>query len=449
MGVSGRDGDAGRYHVVGGGIAGLAAAHRLRGHGHEVRLLEAGDDLGGLAATYETGGDPIERFYHHLSKSEETIVELAAELGLGDAIEWRIGENAYYVDGVVHPLDRPWEILAFPAMSLYDTLRLGLLTLGVDVRGGVVRFDSYERLEEYEDVGVEEFVVEHTTRGVYEGFVEPLLEGKFGERSDEVSAAWFLGRVQFRGERDPLRGEVLGYLDGGFGRLLDRLVEAVGRDRIETGTRVTELHASGGAVEALTVETDGGRERRPTDGVVVATMPNVLESLTGYACDVEFQAALCGVVTMDEPLTDTYWLNVAHDAPFGALVEHTNFVPPERYGGDHLLYVAAYVQDPGDPLWRADDDAVCERWLDEIGSMFPGFDRSAVRSVRIARAPRAAPVYERGYLEKVIPYDLGGEVAEGLYYAGMASRAQYPERSLDGGVVAGYECADRIADRAR
>jgi protoporphyrinogen oxidase len=178
-------------------------------------------------------------------------------------------------------------------------------------------------------------------------------------------------------------------------------------------------------------------------------MPNVLESLTGYACDVEFQAALCGVVTMDEPLTDTYWLNVAHDAPFGALVEHTNFVPPERYGGDHLLYVAAYVQDPEDPLWRADDDAVCERWLDEIGSMFPGFDRSAVRSVRIARAPRAAPVYERGYLEKVIPYDLGGEVADGLYYAGMASRAQYPERSLDGGVVAGYECADRIADRAR
>jgi protoporphyrinogen oxidase len=52
-------------------------------------------------------------------------------------------------------------------------------------------------------------------------------------------------------------------------------------------------------------------------------------------------------------------------------------------------------------------------------------------------------VYERGYLAMVVPYDLS-EVAEGLYYAGMASRAQYPERSLDGGVVAGFECADRI-----
>jgi hypothetical protein len=48
----------------------------------------------------------------------------------------------------------------------------------------------------------------------------------------------------------------------------------------------------------------------------------------------------------------------------------------------------------------------------------------------------------------VVPYDLTGAVAEGVYYAGMASRAQYPERSLNGGVVAGYECADRIAGAA-
>lgn len=43
----------------------------------------------------------------------------------------------------------------------------------------------------------------------------------------------------------------------------------------------------------------------------------------------------------------------------------------------------------------------------------------------------------------VIPYDLAGEVAEGVCYAGMASRAQYPERSLNGGIKAGFACADR------
>jgi protoporphyrinogen oxidase len=279
---------------------------------------------------------------------------------------------------------------------------------------------------------------------------------------------------------------------------LDALVEAVGRDHIETGHRVTDLHLTGedrsgggtdsarsnadrqssegsattasdggvssgatasatapasepGAtsgdarrVDAITVETDDGTERLDADAVVVAAMPNVLEELTGYRCSIDFQGAVCALVTVPEPVTDTYWLNVAHDAPFGALIEHTNFVPPARYGGAHLLYLASYVQSPDEWLWQADDGTIRDRWLSHLGEMFPDFDPADVERFRLARNPRAAPVYERGYLEKVVPYDLRDAVAAGVYYAGMASRAQYPERSLNGGVVAGYEVADRI-----
>ncbi|MFC6875113.1 NAD(P)/FAD-dependent oxidoreductase [Halobellus marinus] len=452
--------------VVGGGIAGLAAAYRLQERGHDVQVFEATGDIGGLAATYETAGDDIEKFYHHLSKSEETIVELAEDLGLGDRVEWRVGTNGYYVDGVVHPLDTPWEILAYPHMSLYDKFRLGMLTLGVDVRGGIPDFDAYDDLAAYEDVTVREFVEEHTTTSVYENFVDPLLDGKYGDRKDEISAAWFLGRVRFRGERDPLRGEILGYFDGGFGALLDALVDAVGRENISTNAPVTDLTVEDGQVQSLTVDhgeaqesaeaqesseaqgsseaQESGETTHDVDAAVVATMPNVLESLTGYACEIDFQGAVCGLATIEESLLDTYWLNVAHDAPFGALIEHTNFIERERYGGDHLLYVAAYVQDSEEDLWQMDNDEVREAWLAEIESMFPDFDRPAVSEFRIARNPRAAPIYERGYLDLVVPYHLDTEVGEGVYYAGMASAAQYPERSLNGGILAGYEVADRI-----
>ncbi|MFC6725765.1 FAD-dependent oxidoreductase, partial [Halobium palmae] len=201
---------------------------------------------------------------------------------------------------------------------------------------------------------------------------------------------------------------------------------------------------AGGSASSVTVEADGGAERRDTDGVVVAAMPNVLEALVGYECDIDFQGAVCAVATTDHRLTDTYWLNIAHDAPFGALIEHTNFVPPERYGGQHLLYLASYVQSPDEWLWGASDGEVEETWLSHVADMFPRFDRSWVSEFRLARNPRAAPVYERGYLDMVVPYDLAAEVAEGVYYAGMASRAQYPERSLNGAVVAGYEVADHI-----
>ena len=424
-------------------MAGLAAARRLQDHGHEVTVFEAGERLGGLAATYDTRGDPIEKFYHHLSKSERTIVELAENLGLGDAVEWRVGRNAYYVDGVVHPLDTPGEILAYPHLSLYDKFRLGMLTLEVDVRSGRPAFDTYDDLADFEDVPIREFLLEHTTRGVYEFFFEPLLDAKFGSRKEDVSAAWLLGRIKFRGERDLRRGEILGYLDGGFAELLDALVADVGRDTIRTGARVTDV-AHGDAVESVTVETDAGVTNHDVDALVVATMPHLLDRWVGYECDIDFQGSVCAVLGMSEPLMDTYWLNIADEAPFGALIEHTNFVPPERYGGEHLLYAASYVQDLDEPLWEMDDEAVREHWLSGIDDLFPAFDRATVEWMEVGRNPRTAPVYERGYLEKVVPYDLGDDVADGLYYAGMASRAQYPERSLNGAVVAGYECADRI-----
>ena len=431
--------------VIGGGIAGLAAAYRLQQRGHEVEVFEASERLGGLAETYETAGDPIEKYYHHLSKSEGTILELAEELGVD--VEWRYKSDAFYVDGQIYPMDKPWEILAYPYLSLYDTFRLGMLVSEIDIRGGRPRFDTYDDLEDFEDVPIKDFLLEHTTRGVYEYFWEPLLDAKFGSRKEDVSAAWLLGRVKFRGERDLLRGEQLGYVEESFGRLLDALVEAVGRENITTGARVTELATSDGAVDSLAIETDSDDNRtrtRDVDAAIVAAMPNVLEDLTGYPCEIDFQGTVCAVLSLSESLTDTYWLNLIDDAPFGVLIEHTNFVPEQRYGGEHLYYLASYVQEYDEQLWQLDDDGVEQLWLDGISDLFPQFDRESVNWMEVARNPRTAPVYERGYLDTVVPYDLSEEIADGVYYAGMASRAQYPERSLDGAIEAGYACADLI-----
>jgi len=435
------------YGIVGGGIAGLAAAYRLQGRGEDVVVFEASDDLGGLAATYETAGDRIEKFYHHLSANERTIVGLAEELGLGDRVEWRHKTDAFYVDGVVHPMEKLWEIAAYPHLSLYDKFRLGMLVLEIDVREGWPDPDGFEDLEAFEDVPVTEFLLEQTTRNVYEQFWEPLLDAKFGSRKSDVSAAWLLGRVKFRGERDPLRGEKLGYFEGGFHVLVEELLAAVGRGNVRTGARVTDLETADGAVSSLVAETDEGVERHDVEGVVVAAMPNVLEALTGYACDVDFQGTVCSVWSMERSLTDAYWVNFVDDAPFGVLIEHTNYVPPERYGGEHLYYTASYVQDPGEELWRMDDEAVEAHWQAGITDLFPQFDPDDVNWVRTARNPRTAPVYETGYLELVVPYDLSGPVADGVAYAGMASRAQYPERSLNGGIEAGYAAADALEGR--
>lgn len=432
--------------IVGAGYAGLAAAYRLQQAGEEVRIFEASDQVGGLAATYATPGDPIEQFYHHLSRSEETIVELAETLGVGPAIEWRIGTTAHYIDETVHPLNTPLQILAYPHMTLGDKLKLGLLTMGVDIQQFPPQRGSFEDLEAYEGESVEAFVTRHTSRRVYTGFVEPLLASKFGERREEISAAWFLGRVRFRGERSIRRGEILGYPLGGVAAITAALVGAVGRETVACGRPVTSVEMGDSAPTALVVGPDA--ERIPVDGVVVTTMPSILESLTGIDSSIEFQAAICLLLEHTEPITDQYWINIADPCSFGALIEHTNFVPSSRYGGQHLSYLAAYVQRLDDPLWQLDDAQLTERWLGELAELFPQFDRDAISDVHVARNAQAAPLYVRGYAGEVIPTDLRSRGAPGITYAGMGAAAQYPERSLNGAIEAGFEAAEVLLARS-
>jgi protoporphyrinogen oxidase len=76
--------------VLGGGAAGLTAAMRVARKGAQVTLIEKEDVLGGLAAGFKVGdsGVYLEKFYHHLFRSDKEIQALIEELGLGDKLEW-------------------------------------------------------------------------------------------------------------------------------------------------------------------------------------------------------------------------------------------------------------------------------------------------------------------------------------------------------------------------
>ena len=79
-----------RVAVIGAGVTGLAAAHRLSQAGHVCDVYERWPGLGGQAATLDVGGGHLlERYYHHLFTSDRHIAELYRELGMEDEIEWR------------------------------------------------------------------------------------------------------------------------------------------------------------------------------------------------------------------------------------------------------------------------------------------------------------------------------------------------------------------------
>ena len=115
-----------RIAVLGAGVCGLVAAHRLARAGHAVDVYERWPGLGGQAATLDVGdGHRLERYYHHLFTSDRHIAALFAELGMPDAIEWRPSSVAFFARGALHPFVTPLDLLRFRPLSPLARVRMG------------------------------------------------------------------------------------------------------------------------------------------------------------------------------------------------------------------------------------------------------------------------------------------------------------------------------------
>ena len=113
--------------VLGAGAMGLAAAYRALSLGHQVTLLEAAREPGGMAAHLDFGGVSIERYYHFVCRCDEPTFALMRELGIGDRMRWRNTSMAYYIGGKLHRWGDPVSLMRFPLLSLVEKLRYGAL----------------------------------------------------------------------------------------------------------------------------------------------------------------------------------------------------------------------------------------------------------------------------------------------------------------------------------
>jgi protoporphyrinogen oxidase len=150
--------------------------------------------------------------------------------------------------------------------------------------------------------------------------------------------------------------------------------------------------------------------------------------------------ALCPVLELDRPLSRFYWTNVGESAmPFGGVIEHTNYIPTERYGGRHVVYVSDYVL-PDDPKWRMRDEELWALYEPGLERFSPEFRKATILSRRIFRAEYAQPIVTPNY-SRVVP---GIRTPlEGLYSAAMAQI--YPEdRGQNYAVRMGRAAAETI-----
>lgn len=425
--------------IIGSGLAGLSAGYKLC-KSNEIVIFEKDAEIGGMAASYcqEFTGKKyfIEKYYHHIFRSDSELLDLIRELGLENQMLWLKGKDAYFVDDKNYPMNTPAEILKFKPLSFTDLVKLGLLVLRIKIINDTASYDK---------IKAKDWILDTAGKSVYENFFAPLMKSKFGENSEDVSAAWLIGRVKIRSDRGK-EGEKLGYLRGGFNSLIEALAREITTQggRILRNKTITEIVIKDNAVQG--VVTDG--DFIPCDAVISTVEPRVLDVLTkGKLGDlhktlqsIRYQGTACALLGLSKKLMkdENYWLNIKADVPFGAVIEHTNFMPFEDYR-EHLVYVTSYFQNENDVLWLKTEKEVLDSYLKGLEKMFPDFSRSDIHWSKLFRRIDTAPVYEQGYFQKILPFAPG---PSGLYLAGMFSSTNYPERSMNGSVKAGFEAAN-------
>jgi protoporphyrinogen oxidase len=407
--------------VVGAGLTGLVAAYRLARAGWKVTVFERYPEPGGLVATFDAGGERLECYYHHLFTTDTDYVALAEELGLKDEIEWLPSRMGIYSEKRLWKFGTPVSLLKFKPLPWVDKFRFGVSTLLLNRTADFTKF---------EHVTAREWILAHAGRRVYDAVWGPLLHQKFAEKADEVAMVWLWGKVYLRGRSRSVTGlgERLGYMCGSFGRLVDKLAARLREAgaRMELATPVQRIVPVNGGLE---LRTRNGLERFPK--VLFTAAPSELLRAAAEHAPQDYRTrlgslpatgALCVVVELSRSLSPYYWLNIADpEFPFGGLIEHTNYIPRERYGGRHLLYVSRYLF-AEHPLWSARDDDVWATYTPFLKRINPEFDDSWVLARHHFKAAYAQPVIPCNYRPLIPPFETP---LPGLYHACMAQI--YPE----------------------
>ncbi|HXF84859.1 MAG TPA: NAD(P)/FAD-dependent oxidoreductase [Anaerolineales bacterium] len=401
-----------RIAIIGAGFGGMAAAYDLRKAGHEIIIYESADNVGGLASGFK---EPhwewsVEKFYHHWFQSDHSMLGLIGELGWLDKVIFPRPYTVLLYNGKWYPFDSIFHALLFPGLGFgLDKIRFGFVGLYLRLT------NNWKSLEKYT---ADEWMRRYAGRRVYEKMWKPLLVGKFGPYYDQVNMAWMWARLKARTTR-------LGTFKGGFQNFADMFAERLRGMGVEIrlGVGVDSIKR-----EAARLSVRSGGRDEAFDQVLVTTSPNLMAKLCPDLpehylkglLDLKSMGAVVMVLSLKHQLSKEgyYWFNLPKEAgyPFLALVEHTNFVSPRYFGGDHIVYAGDYLE-VGHEYFSLSDEELLERFLPAFKKFNPAFERDWVKKVWVHKTNYAQPVPLVNHSKNIPTIETP---IPGLYFASMS-----------------------------
>ncbi|MEU1945687.1 protoporphyrinogen oxidase [Streptomyces sp. NPDC020125] len=436
-------GRTGHVVVIGGGIAGLAAAHRLLDGGARVTVLEASGRLGGKLRAGEIEGVPVDLGAESMLARRPEGVELARAVGLGDRLQPPATATAsLWTRGGLRPMPKG-HVMGVPG-DLAPLAESGVIS-----EEGLARIARERELPPTpvgEDVALGEYLAARLGREVVDRLVEPLLGGVYAgdvyrtSMRASVPTLFEVARsggpltdgVRELAERAARRqdGPVFMGIDGGIGRLPLAVADAVraAGGEIRTGAPVRELRRTADGWTLVVDGTGGTGGTGRTDGMggpPVVTADAVVLAVPAPAAArllaAEAPAASTELAAVDYASMALVTMAFRRDALTGvaALAERSGFLVPPVDG--RTIKAATFssrkwgwLRDAGPDLFvlrtsigRFDDEADLKRddadlvrmSLTDLGEAV-GLTAKPVAS-RVDRWDGGLPQYPVGHLDRV------------------------------------------------
>jgi protoporphyrinogen/coproporphyrinogen III oxidase len=430
--------------VVGAGISGLAAAHRLRAQmpGLRVTVLDGAPRVGGKLRVSDVAGLPVDEGAEAMLNRRPEAVALARAVGLGDDLRHPDSTSAaVWTRGAVRPL--PPTLMGVPA----DTAALA--RSGIVSRAGVLRAQldrTLRRTRVGADIAVGRLVTRRLGAEVTDRLLEPLLGGVYAGHARELSlraavpqiadlvdrgrsllSAAAAARQRAAADDTP----VFAGIRGGVGRLPGAVAEASGA-QVRTGAMVREMHRREHGW-TLVLGPTRAPERLDVDAVVLAVpaapAARLLQPYAAHAAarlaDIDYASVAVVTFAFQRETVD------------GAFAGSGFLVPPvdgrvvkaATYSSNKWGWLAA-----GDPskvvvrvsLGRHREEADLQRDDDEMAAVALADLRAATGIVgrpvdtRVSRWGGGLPQYTVGHPDRVAAVRAGVAALPGVAVCGAA-----------------------------
>jgi protoporphyrinogen oxidase len=404
--------------IIGGGPAGLTAAHELCKAGVRPVVLERGRSVGGLARTEVHKGFRFDIGGHRFYTKSETAAEIWREvLPARDFLKRKRLSRIHYKGRFFHyPLRASSMLFSLGPVE-------GLLILLSYLRARLFPFESERTFEEW--------VTNRFGRRLYGAFFKTYTEKVWGIPCGEINADWAAQRIRglslavavrdvFRRGRAGDGGEVVKTLIDEFdyprlgpGMMWEAMADSVRArgGQVRLGATVERINMSGGAVASVEVETEGRAETLAgTDFISSMPMRELVGKLSPAAPARVVEAAerlryrdfltVVLVVNRRELFPDN-WIYI-HDpgVRLGRVQNFKNWSADMVPDASKTCLGLEYFCFEGDRLWAMSDEDLIELGKRELQQL--GLARAEeVEDGTVLRVPKAYPVYDSTYRESL------------------------------------------------